>query len=105
MVFKVSDAQNLSKEFGLERRKFYESDKAIVAQIVLEPGAHLKKHGSEEFALIYIISGSIEVETDTETYEAQEGTLLEFQPKEQHGFTNKGDTTAKVLVVRIKEQK
>jgi len=57
MVFKVSDAQNLSKEFGLERRKFYESDKAIVAQIVLEPGTHLKKHGSEEFALIYLISG------------------------------------------------
>jgi len=53
MVFKVSDAQNLSKEFGLERRKFYESDKAIVAQIVLEPGAHLKNTVLKNLHIIY----------------------------------------------------
>lgn len=101
MVYKVSDVQNLLGGL-IDARRFYDSDKAIVAKITIQPGGKLEKHSSKEFALLFVISGRVKVEIENDSYELEQDSLIEFPQNIVHSVENIGDTVAEVLVVKIK---
>ena len=101
MVYKVSDVQNLLDGL-IDARRFYDSNKAIVAKITIQPGGKLEKHSSKEFALLFVISGRVKVEIENDSYELEKDSLIEFPENIVHSVENIGDTVAEVLVVKIK---
>ncbi|AMW33103.1 Cupin domain-containing protein [Fervidobacterium changbaicum] len=101
MVYRVSDTPNLMQG-PIDARRFYESKKAIVAQITLQPGGKLEKHSSKEFALLFVIFGKVRVEVGDHSYELEQDSLIEFPQNILHSVENVGDGVAKVLVVKIK---
>lgn len=101
MVYKVSDVQNLLGGL-IDARRFYDSNKAIVAKITIQPGGKLEKHSSKEFALLFVISGRVKVEIENDSYELEKDSLIEFPENIVHSVENIGDTVAEVLVVKIK---
>uniref|UniRef100_A0A7V4KDW2 Cupin domain-containing protein n=1 Tax=Fervidobacterium pennivorans TaxID=93466 RepID=A0A7V4KDW2_FERPE len=101
MVYRVSDVQNLLGGL-IDARRFYDSDKAIVAKITIQPGGKLEKHSSKEFALLFVISGRVKVEIENDAYELEKDSLIEFPQNIVHSVENIGDTVAEVLVVKIK---
>ena len=101
MVYKVSDVQNLLDGL-IDARRFYNSNKAIVAKITIQPGGKLEKHSSKEFALLFVISGRVKVEIENDSYELEQDSLIEFPENIVHSVENIGDTVAEVLVAKIK---
>ncbi|SHN62159.1 cupin domain-containing protein [Fervidobacterium gondwanense] len=101
MVYKVGDVENLMKG-PIDARRFYNSEKAIVAKITLQPGAVLEKHSSKEFALLFVLSGCVEVEIGDNVYDLEKDSLIEFPENILHSVTNKTSEVAEVLVVKIK---
>ncbi|MDN5338807.1 MAG: hypothetical protein PWQ20_1877 [Thermotogaceae bacterium] len=102
MLYKASDSPNLIEEKGIDARRFYESDKAIIAQITLEPGSKLQKHSSDEFALLYVVYGQVEVEIENRVYTLSESELIEFYPGQIHSVANNSSNSARVIVIKIK---
>ncbi|MGQ9855685.1 MAG: cupin domain-containing protein [Fervidobacterium sp.] len=101
MVYKVSDVENLMKG-PIDARRFYNSEKAIVAKITLQPGAVLEKHSSKEFALLFVLNGRVEVEIGDNVYSLEKDSLIEFPENVLHSVANKTSEVAEVLVVKIK---
>jgi quercetin dioxygenase-like cupin family protein len=101
MVYKVSDVQNLLGGL-IDARRFYDSEKAIVAKITIQPGGKLEKHSSKEFALLFVISGKVRVVIENDSYELEKDSLTEFPQNILQSVENTGDMVAEVLVVKIK---
>jgi quercetin dioxygenase-like cupin family protein len=76
----------------------HSDDEGRAVLIGMEPGQELGEHQVREHAFVFVVSGSVEVEAGGETARAEQGTLLFFEPAEQHAV-RAADGEARVLLL------
>ena len=59
-------------------------DQARAVLVRLEPGQELGEHQVKERAWLCVVEGSVQVEADGQTVDAQQGMLFTFAPNERH---------------------
>lgn len=59
-----------------------------------QDGGFIHKNNSKEYCIVF--KGEIEVDIDGAKMNLKEGCGIEFDPRKPHGYTNNGDTEARV---------
>ncbi|WP_077198066.1 cupin domain-containing protein [Thermosipho affectus] len=90
----------LDKE-GIIGTRFFENKKIQIVHISLAPFSELKAHKSDVDALLYVLSGTVEVEIGNEVLKLEKDELVEFPKDVLHSVKNIGEKEAKVLVMKI----
>lgn len=70
---------------------------ARVVLIELNAGEALGDHRVKESALLLVLDGSVRVEAADESFDADDGTLFQFEPDEEHSVTS--DAGARLLLL------
>ncbi|MBY9001171.1 MAG: cupin domain-containing protein [Candidatus Heimdallarchaeota archaeon] len=65
----------------------------------VQPGGEIGMHNHPQEHEIYILSGEIEVITETESFTAKTNDVLYVPPEEVHGYKNNGSKTVSFLCV------
>lgn len=86
---------------GIDARKLYDSEHAIVTHILLHPGEQLKKHITPGDAIFYVLEGKGIVEIGEEKLEVTKDTLIDSPAKIPHCWYNKSDKILRVLVTKV----
>ena len=79
-----SGAPRVSRTSGQIPRLLFTSPECRIVVIELEGGEEMGDHKVRERAVVQVVSGRISVEAEGETVECDAGTLLAFEPSEQH---------------------
>jgi quercetin dioxygenase-like cupin family protein len=95
-----SSAEILSTPRGIEGRKLHETGHVQVIHLTLQPGEALPRHSAPVDAFFYVLEGSGIVETDDESMEAGEGTLIASAGGSMHLWRNTSAVPLRVLVVK-----
>ena len=64
------------------------ADDARAVLIRLEPGQELGDHQVKERAWIYVVEGSVRIESGGEAVDGRPGTFVTFAPNERHALTS-----------------
>ena len=79
----------IQAEGGSRSPVVLDSDEAARAVlIVLEPGQSLGDHQVKERAFVVILDGSLQVESQGDTFDAEAGTLFKFEPDERRAVSS-----------------
>ena len=65
--------------------------------IVLSPGQSLGDHQVKENAWVAVLDGRVQIASESETVDAQAGTLARFDPDERHSL--RSEAGARVLLL------
>jgi quercetin dioxygenase-like cupin family protein len=65
--------------------------------VVLQPGQELGDHQVHENAWVFVIEGTVQAVSGSETIEVGTGSLLRFEPAERHSLSAR--TGARVLLL------
>ena len=103
-ITKVSDAPAHPNPHGVDARKLYDSEHAQAVVITLEPGQQLKKHITPVDAIFFVLQGHGIVEVGDEREEVGPDTLIDSPAKVPHCWYNEGDSTLRVLVIKVPRQ-
>ncbi len=79
-----------------------EKDSALnfaLRRFEVQPGGQIGMHNHQQEHEIYILSGEIEVITETKIYTAKANDVLYVPPNEVHGYKNNGNTTVSFLCI------
>jgi mannose-6-phosphate isomerase-like protein (cupin superfamily) len=82
-------------------RKLYDTENAQVMHIELKPGEKLKKHITPVDVFFYVLEGKGTVEIGDEKEDVSRDMLIESPAKIPHRLLNEGDSTFRVLVVKV----
>jgi quercetin dioxygenase-like cupin family protein len=65
------------------------SEEAARAVLIgLDPGQELGEHEVKERAFLVVIEGSVHVEAGGDSFDAQPGVLVAFEPEERHSVSS-----------------
>ena len=56
-IIKYTEAESRENPHGVDARKLYDSNHAIVTHILLQPGEQLKRHITPVDAIFYVLEG------------------------------------------------
>jgi quercetin dioxygenase-like cupin family protein len=76
----------------------YSGDEARAVLIGLEPGQELGEHEVKEHALVVVVEGTVQVESEGASVDAGAGTLLSFEPEERHAVSSSGGARLLLLL-------
>lgn len=101
------EIHNITTEEGFENRHdikkaatLRDDDTAKIVMMELESGDVVKDH-STPFGVSFLIhKGEVEMKIDDEIETAKKGDLVSSHADVMHGFENKSDQTAQVLVIQ-----
>ena len=82
-------------------KKIYETQKASVIHMSLNPGQSLKKHTTPTDVFVYILEGNGTVEIDNEKQEVQKNTIIQIPKGSLHLLKNTSQQTFKFLAVKL----
>ncbi len=100
-TIEVQKTTTASNPHGVDVRRLFESDKVMVAHIMLKPGEQLKKHTTPVDVLFYVLEGTGVVEIGDEKKEVGKDTLIDSPAKIPHCWYNQGTETLRVLLIRL----
>lgn len=86
---------------GVDARKLYDSEHAMITHILLHPGEQLKKHITPVDAIFYVLEGTGIIEIGTEKLEVTKDTLIDSPAKIPHCWYNKSDRILRILVMKV----
>ncbi|MDD3043391.1 MAG: cupin domain-containing protein [Methanosarcinaceae archaeon] len=104
---KIIDAMSAEEKpnpHNVSVRKLYDTEHAQVMHIELKPGEKLKKHITPVDVFFYVLEGKGTVELGDEKEEVSRDMLIESPAKIPHRLLNEGDSTFRVLVVKVPRQ-
>ncbi len=96
-----NDAKTFPNPHGIETRKLYDSEHAIVVHIMLNPGESLKRHITPVDVFFYVLEGTGLVEIGDEKREVEADTIIDSPAKIPHCWYNESDGILRVLVVKV----
>lgn len=85
---------------GVDVRRVYESDFALMSILTLKPGEQLIRHITPVDVFFYILSGTGVVEVGDDTEEVTADTMIESPRGIPHCWYNRSDGLVRVLVVK-----
>jgi quercetin dioxygenase-like cupin family protein len=74
-----------------------EDEGARAVLVVLQPGQGLGEHQVRENTWMVVVGGSVHVTIGPESFVAEAGTLLRFNPAERHALSS--ETGARILLI------
>lgn len=86
---------------GVDARKVYDTEHAVMVHITLQPGESLKKHITPVDVAFYVLEGTGVVEIGEERRECGPDTLIESPARIPHRWINESDHLFRVLVVKV----
>jgi quercetin dioxygenase-like cupin family protein len=92
------DAPRVPRREGQIPRVLFTSPECRAVIVELESGEAMGDHRVRERAVVQVVSGRIAVEAAGETAECGAGTLLTFEPGEQHRIRALGDSRLLLLL-------
>ena len=102
---KISESEPRKNPHGIDARKLYDSEHAMVTHITLKPGEKLKKHITPVDVFFYVLEGKGTVEIGEEFQEVEQDTLIDSPAKIPHCWYNSNETDLRVLVVKVPKPK
>lgn len=100
-ITKYTEAESGENPHGVDARKLYDSNHAIVTHILLQPGEQLKRHITPVDAIFYVLEGTGIVEVGDEQLEVTQDTLIDSPAKIPHCWYNKSNKVLRVLVTKV----
>jgi quercetin dioxygenase-like cupin family protein len=97
---KVSDLPKFDNPHGLEVKQVYNSPQAQVMHLNLKPGQGMKAHASPLNIVFYVLEGRGKVETDGESIEVGQDTVIESPANSLHRLEAASDSALRVLVIK-----
>ncbi|MBN2587113.1 MAG: cupin domain-containing protein [Candidatus Fermentibacteraceae bacterium] len=86
---------------GVDVRRLYDSDHAVVSHLTLKPGEKLHRHITPVDVFFYVLEGSGTVEVGDEKVEVGRDTLVESPRDIPHCWYNTGGGPLRVLIVKV----
>ncbi len=100
IVRKLADTPILDNAHGVDARKIYDTEHAVLTVLTLEPGQSLKKHKTPVDVAFLVLEGTGIVEIGDERQEIGAGTLVESPKDIPHCWHNRSESVFEVLVVK-----
>jgi len=100
-VIEVSNARVSPNHHGVDARKNYDTEHAQAIVITLKPGEKLKKHITPVDVFFFVLEGRGIIEFGEEKEEVGPDTLIDSPAQIPHCWYNEGDTSLRVLVVKV----
>ena len=95
----IRQAKTSPNPHGIETRKLYDTEHALVVHILLKPGESLRRHITPVDVFFYVLEGTGIVEIGDEKKEITANTLIESPAKIPHCWYNESKNDLRVLVV------
>jgi mannose-6-phosphate isomerase-like protein (cupin superfamily) len=104
-IIRIAETAAFQNVHLVEAKQLYDSEKATVIHMSLQPGQSLKKHITPFDVFFYILEGKGTVEIGEEKQEVQKDQLIESPKGIPHLLRNSGEIVFRFLVVKLLEQK
>lgn len=101
----IHDAEANPNPHGVETKKLYDTEHALVVHITLKPGESLKRHITPVDVFFYVLEGKGVVEIGDERQEVTPDTIIESPAKIPHCWYNESEQVLRVLVVKVPRPK
>jgi len=99
-IKKVSAEPIIETPHGIDVRKLYDKETAIVNHLTLKPGESLKRHITPVDVFFYVLEGTGIVEVGDEKKEVTVDTLIDSPKNIVHCWYNESNKDLRVLVVK-----
>lgn len=86
---------------GMIGTKLYTQPEGEIVHIEFEPGAHLKAHKTPVNVAFYVVEGTATFTIGEESQSFPAGTIVDSPKDIPHAVTNNGDTTLRILVIKM----
>ncbi len=100
-TIKIRDAATNPNPHGVETKKIYDTEHAIVIHILLKPGESLKRHITPVDVFFYVLEGVGIVEIGDEKMEVAADTLIDSPAGISHCWYNESNADLRVLVAKV----
>jgi len=104
-IIRIEETAAFQNVHLVEAKQLYDSEKATVIHMSLQPGQSLKKHTTPVDVFFYILEGKGTVEIGDEQQEVQKDELIESPKGIPHLLRNSGESVFRFLVVKLPKQK
>jgi quercetin dioxygenase-like cupin family protein len=100
-IRKMDEQPPAENPHGVDVRRAYQSEHAMVSVITLEPGQALKRHITPVDVFFYVLEGTGTVDVGEERRTVSKDTVIESPKDIPHCWTNESDARFRVLVVKV----
>ena len=100
-IINISEAAATPNPHNVKMTKLHNSEKVVMAHLVLEPGDEIAPHSAPVEAIFYCVEGIGHVTIGTEVQEVTAEAIVKCPPNIDHGWANKSEKDLKILVVKI----
>lgn len=100
-TIKYTELETSENPHGIDAKKLYDSEHALVMHLFLKPGEQLKKHITPVDVIFYVLEGTGIVEIGDEKLEVTKDTLIDSPAKIPHCWYNKSNEILRVLVTKV----
>jgi len=102
-IIKVKTTDRFQNPHGVEAKKIYETNKANVVHMTLNPGESLKKHTTPTDVFFYVLEGEGVVEIGDEKQTVSADMLIDSPAGTPHCWYNESPDVLKFLVVKLSQ--
>ena len=99
-IVEVKNANPDKNPHGVDARKLYDAESALVVHLTLKSGEALKRHITPTDVFFYVLEGRGVVEVGDEKREVGVDVLIESPAGIPHCWYNESDQDLRVLVVK-----
>ncbi len=100
-ISKIADIECSPNPHGVDARKIYDTENAVVVHMTIKPGESLKKHSTPVDVFFYVLEGEGIVEIGDEKEKVSKDSLIESPAKTPHTWYNKGQNDLRILIVKV----
>ncbi|MFW6107973.1 MAG: cupin domain-containing protein [bacterium] len=100
-IVDVNTVPSMKNPHGVDARKLYDNEHAMVVHLAIEPGEALKPHITPVDVFFYVLEGTGVVEIGDERQEVGPDTLIDSPARIPHCWYNEGDETLRILVAKV----
>ncbi len=100
-IIKIKEAETFKNPHNVRMVKYHQSEKAIMAHLVLKPGDEITPHSAPVEAIFYCLEGLGHVTIGNEVKEVGADTIVKCPPNIKHGWANKNGKDLKIIVVKL----
>ncbi len=99
-IVKYQDQERHQNPHGVDVRKLYDKESAMVSHITLQAGEGLKPHKTPVDVFFVILEGTPTIVVGEEEAVCEKDNLIESPAHIVHNIYNASDTIARILVVK-----
>ena len=100
-ISKIAEIESSPNPHGVDARKIYDTENAVVVHMTIKPGESLKKHSTPVDVFFYVLEGEGIVEIGDEKEKVSKDSLIESPAKTPHTWYNKGRNDLRILIVKV----